>query len=59
MTNPEIVAYVQGIPNASAAERELAERLLAAMEEIDTLTREVQGLIHKTVGGDSGNDTGG
>lgn len=57
MTNPEIIEYIQRQPTATDAERELAERLLAAVEEMDILVNEVHVLEAKhqaEEGGDVG-----
>lgn len=42
MTNTQIIDHVLRQPGATDAERQLAERLLCASEEIDLLVRELQ-----------------
>ena len=57
MTNPEIIEHITKNSAASPCEREMAERLLAACEEIDLLVRELKQCEapSETGGADGGN----
>lgn len=41
MTNDELLTYVEELPNVTPTERELAERLLFASDEIEKLVAEI------------------